>query len=121
MKTVVVVLLSSMLLIVALIAIWAEAFRDNWMQWAGLWGMVLASVALVFPGLSEISALGLWGAIEFRVGDVSTRDLLFISACLAFAMGTLSKYWRRMRPHTHARDLDELSDAQQVHVVGGRK
>lgn len=97
MKPLLVMVCAVALFVLALAGLWAQSFRDNWAQWAGLWGMAIAMVAVFCPSVPEVRTLGLLEAIEYRVNDVGSRDLLVMISALLFAAGTAAKVWRHRR------------------------
>lgn len=63
-----------------LCAVFSEKYRDNWLQFVGLWGVMLWAFARawqVFDG-AEVTGQQLWAHISFAV----------------FAAGTAIKVWR---------------------------
>jgi drug/metabolite transporter (DMT)-like permease len=107
-----------------LIGIWIETFHDNWLQWLGMWGMVLALVLVFWPTRQEVEDWGLHDAILVRAYDLSWRDVLVMVALLLFALGTAVNVYR----HRHSRPrsiwvdtldtLPLLDDEQQRQVSG---
>lgn len=98
MKPLIVIICALSLLCLCLAGLWAQAFRDNWLQWTGLWGMVVGMAAVFWPSASELRELGAVDAVIWRVNDVGPRDLLVMLAALSFAAGNAIKVWRHRHP-----------------------
>lgn len=124
MRPLLVMLCAVALLALAVAGLWAQSYRDNWAQWAGLWGMVIAMVAVFCPSVPEVRALGLLEAVEHRVNDVGARDLLVMASALLFGAGTACKVWRhrKQRPGGPPAEAPyKLEPDEMRHVAGGSK
>ena len=92
--------------LVCIAGVFCPAYRDNWLQWAGLWCMALW-------GFSRIEVIAERGYTE-------PWNMLLHIGMACYGIGTAVKVHRHSRG-CEAEDVEDLARARWRHVSGGRK
>jgi hypothetical protein len=99
-------------------------FKDNWLQWMGMWGVIGATISVFLPDQKTIEAFGLVNAILFALSEVSGREVLMRLGVLSFALGHALKIWRashRKNKPPGPPPPEEIHHKWLPHIRGGSK
>lgn len=106
------------LIVLVVVGLWSQAFKDNWLQWAGLWAMLAALVGIFWPYGFDVEDLGFIDAFKRRLDQITGPEMMLIYGMLLFELGTALKVIRQTPPGGKLRNLERR---HWGHVKGGSK
>jgi ABC-type Fe3+ transport system permease subunit len=119
-----VALLSMCVLVMCFWGLTTTRFKDNWLQWLGMWGVIGATISVFLPDAKTVEAFGIGNAVLFALSEIQGREVLMRLGVLSFALGNAVKIWKaahRKQPPSPPTPPKELDYPLMHRVRGGSK
>jgi hypothetical protein len=121
-------LLSMLVLVMCFWGLTTTKFKDNWLQWLGMWGVIGATVSVFLPDHKTIEAFGLINAVLFSLSEIQGREILMRMGVLSFALGHAWKIYKASHKHKPPappggvdRRKHQVEPQLWPHIKGGSK
>jgi hypothetical protein len=122
MSQAIVAVVSMMIVVMMAWGLYSTRFEDNFLQWLGMWGVLVYSLSVFWPETASIVEFGFWNAVRFALANVHGPEGIGLLGILLFSLGHAWKVFKHRSKSTKPPDNGNTIDQQWLrHVRGGMK